>query len=157
MPPSLKMQLGREKRRMSDGLRAILYYAVGISFGAAVAAGLFAFITTVGVVTRLAAGTKTAKHVMLYETIAIVGVTLANLVDLFQWNFAAGTFFRAGCGLFSGVFVGCLAAALAEVVNVFPVMIQRIKLKVGMVCLVSAFALGKGLGAWYHLILGAGK
>jgi len=142
---------------MSDWIRMAFYYGVGISFGAAVAAGLFAFITTVGVVTRLAAGTKTAKYVMLYETIAIVGVTVANMVDLFQWQFAGGVMFRSVCGLFSGVFVGCLAAALAEVVNVFPVMARRIKLKVGMAYLVLAFALGKGFGAWYHLILGAGK
>ena len=32
---------------MSDAVRTIVYYAVGISFGVAVAAGLFAFITTV--------------------------------------------------------------------------------------------------------------
>ena len=94
---------------------------------------------------------------MLYETIAIVGVTIANLVDLFQWEFATGAVFRSVCGLFFGVFVGCLAAALAEVVNVFPVMTRRIKLTVGMAYLVLAFALGKGFGAWYHLILGAGK
>lgn len=142
---------------MSDWIRTMVYYGVGISFGVAVAAGLFAFITTVGVVTRLAAGTKTAKHVMLYESIAIVGVTAANLVDLFQLQFAGGVIFRALCGVFSGVFVGCLAAALAEVVNVFPVMTRRIKLTVGMAWLVLAFALGKGFGAWYHLIIGNGK
>ena len=140
---------------MYDWVRTMLYYAVGISFGAAVAAGLFAFITTVGVVTRLAAGTKTAKYIMLYETIAVIGVTVANLIDLFQWRFAGGVIFRTVCGLFSGVFVGCLAAALAEVVNVFPVMTRRIKLTVGMAYLVLAFALGKGFGAWYHLVLGA--
>lgn len=142
---------------MSDWIQTIVYYAVGISFGAAVAAGLFAFITTVGVVTRLAAGTKTAKYAMLYETISIVGVTVANLMDLFQLQFAAGVVFRSLCGLLCGVFVGCLAAALAEVVNVFPVMTRRIKLKVGMAWLVLAFALGKGFGAWYHLIAGNGK
>ena len=142
---------------MSDGTWTVLYYLLGISFGIAVAAGLFAFITTVGVVTRLAAGTKTAKYVMLYETVAVFGVTLANGFDLFQWTVPCGVICRTLCGLFSGVFVGCLAAALAEVVNVFPVMTRRIKLKVGMAYLVLAFALGKGFGAWYHLIFGAGK
>lgn len=142
---------------MSDGLLTVVYYLLGISFGTAVAAGLFAFIATVGVVTRLAAGTKTAKYLMLYETVAIVGVTLANGFDFFQWQISLGLIFRWGCGLFTGAFVGCLAAALAEVVNVFPVMTRRIKLKVGMPYLVVAFALGKGFGAWYELILGAGK
>ena len=142
---------------MADGIRTVVYYAVGISFGTAVAAGLFAFVTTVGVVTRLAAGTKTAKHVMLYESVTIFGVTLANGFDMFQWSVWAGTVLRTLCGLFFGVFVGCLAAALAEVVNVFPVMTRRIKLTVGMAYLMLAFALGKGFGAWYHLVFGGGK
>lgn len=142
---------------MSEPIRTVVYYLTGISFGVAVAAGLFAFITTIGVVTRLAAGTKTAKHVMLYETITILGVTFANAMDLFRISVSMGDVFRILCGLFSGIFVGCLAAALAEVVNVFPVMTRRIKLKVGMPYLVLAFALGKWFGAWYHLILGAGK
>ena len=153
----LKMQPERGRRKMSDTIRTVVYYLTGISFGAAVAAGLFAFITTVGVVTRLAAGTKTAKYVKLYETVAIFGVTLANGFDLFQWEIVCGVLIRGLCGLFFGVFVGCLAAALAEVVNVFPVMTRRIKLRVGMPYLVLAFALGKGFGAWYHLIMGAIK
>lgn len=157
MQPLSKMHPERGRRKMSDAILTVVYYLIGISFGAAVAAGLFAFITTVGVVTRLAAGTKTAKHIKLYETVAIFGVTLANGFDLYQWEIFGGVIVRSLCGLFFGVFVGCLAAALAEVVNVFPVMTQRIKLRVGMPYLVLAFALGKGFGAWYHLILGAGK
>lgn len=138
-------------------MRTVLYYVLGISFGVAVAAGLFAFLVTVGVMTRLAAGTKTAKYMMLYESVAIVGVTLANAVDMFQYSLADGILLRSLCGLFCGVFVGCLAAALAEVVNVFPVMTRRIKLRVGMAYIVLAFAAGKGFGAWYQLVFAAGK
>lgn len=142
---------------MSDIIRTVSYYILGLSFGVAVAAGLFAFLTTVGVVTRLVAGTKTAKYMMLYETVAIFGVAVANAVDLFQFRLPDGVLWRSAGGLFSGIFVGCLAAALAEVVNVLPVMTKRIKLKVGLPYIVLAFALGKGFGAWYQLILGAGK
>ncbi|MGN1084956.1 MAG: stage V sporulation protein AB [Lachnospiraceae bacterium] len=142
---------------MSEILRAAVYCPIGIFFGIAVAAGLFAFITTVGVVTRLAAGTKTAKYTMLYESVAVFGITLANLFDLFQIELFCGTLCRTAFGWFSGIFVGCLAAALAEVVRVLPVFAKRIKLQVGMPLVVVAFAVGKGFGAWYQLVLGAGK
>lgn len=142
---------------MSEILRTVIYCFIGISFGVAVAAGLFAFITTVGVVTRLAAGTKTAKYIMLYESVAVFGLTLSNIFDLFQVELACGTFFRSAYGWFAGIFAGCLAAALAEVVRVLPVFAKRISLKVGMPLVVMAFAIGKGFGAWYQLILGAGK
>lgn len=142
---------------MSDLFRTGIYCSIGVFFGIAVAAGLFAFITTVGVVTRLAAGTKTAKYVMLYESVAVFGVTLSNVFDLFRMELSCGTLFRSAYGLFSGIFVGCLAAALAEVVRVLPVFAKRIKLRVGIPLVVMAFAIGKGFGAWYQLILGAGK
>lgn len=142
---------------MSEIFRTILYCFAGLSFGIAVAGGLFAFITTIGVVTRLAAGTKTAKYVMLYESVTVFGVTIFNVFDLFHLEFSCGTLCRGAYGVFSGIFVGCLAAALAEVVRVLPVFAKRIKLRVGMSLIVVAFALGKGLGSWYQLILGAGK
>ncbi len=142
---------------MSEAVRTAVYYVIGISFGAAVAAGLFAFLVTVGVMTRLAAGTKTARYVMLYETVAIFGVGIANAVDLFRIPLTDGPAWRTLCGLSCGVFVGCLAAALAEVVNVFPVMMRRIKLRLGMLYIILSFAVGKGFGAWYQLLYAAGK
>ncbi|MCH5273953.1 MAG: stage V sporulation protein AB [Lachnospiraceae bacterium] len=142
---------------MSDFFRTGLYCSVGIFFGISVAAGLFAFITTIGVVTRLAAGTKTAKYVMLYESVIVFGLTLSNIFDLYRVELSCGTLCRSAYGWFSGIFVGCLAAALAEVVRVLPVFAKRIKLRVGIPLVVMAFAIGKGLGSWYQLIFGAGK
>ena len=46
---------------------------------------------------------------------------------------------------------------VAEVVNVIPVMTRRIRLKVGLPYIVLAFAVGKGVGAWYQLLYAAGK
>ena len=90
---------------MSEPIRTLVYYALGISFGVAVAAGLFAFLVTVGVPTRLAAGTKTAKYRMLYESVAIGGVTVANVLDLYQFRLPNGMLWRLACGLSCGVFV----------------------------------------------------
>lgn len=149
---------------MSEILLMLLYLVIGITSAIVVAGGLFAFITTIGVITRLAAGTKSARYLMLYETMVILGASLFNAYDLFKfgpeilWNNTVGTFlFRSGYGLFSGVFTGCLAAALAEVVQVLPVFAKRIKLKFGMPYVMAAFAIGKGIGAWYQLVYGAGK
>ena len=49
-------------------------------------------------------------------------------------------------GLASGVFLGCLAVALAEVLNVFPVLFRRANLKNGLGFLITAFAAGKTVG-----------
>lgn len=158
------MQRGREKKRMSEIFWAAAYCVLGIFFAIVVAGGLFAFITTIGVITRLAAGTKTAKYVMLYETMVILGASVFNAIDLFKlesrflWNQpVAVSLFWCFYGGFAGIFTGCLAAALAEVVQVLPVFAKRIRLKTGLPYIVAAFAAGKGFGAWYQLVFGAGK
>lgn len=48
-------------------LENAVYLVVGLCGGLLVAGGLFAFLSLVGVVTRLAAGTTTAKYLMFYE------------------------------------------------------------------------------------------
>lgn len=131
------------------GLLAI----IGLSGGVAVAGGLFAFLTVVGVVTRLAAGTKTAKNCMLYEDISVLGLLLGNVMDLYGVGLPLG---RAGMlfyGMGAGVFTGCLAAALAEVVNVIPVLSKRVRMKQGMSVLILMFAAGKLIGTLIQLVL----
>ena len=126
----------------------------GLSGGICVAGGLFAFLTIVGVVTRLASGTKTAKNVVLYEDISLFGLVFGNIAYLFGNNMPIGTISLLIYGLGAGVFTGCLAAALAEIVNVIPVMVKRIKLKYGISAVMVAFALGKLAGSIYQLCFG---
>lgn len=126
---------------------------LGVSFGALVAAGLFAFVVKIGVVTRLMAGTKTVKHIGLYEDAMVIGVTAANIISIFKPPLSAVGWLMPVFGVFSGVYVGCLAVALAEIVNVIPVFTSRIKLKYGLPFLVMCFAFGKAFGVWYQLYL----
>ena len=48
-------------------LENIIFLLTGLGGGILVAGGLFAFLVLIGVITRLAAGTKTAKFFMFYE------------------------------------------------------------------------------------------
>ncbi len=132
----------------------LLLLFAGLSGGICVAGGLFAFLTIVGVVTRLASGTKTAKNVVLYEDISLFGLVFGNIAYLFGNNMPIGTISLLIYGLGAGVFTGCLAAALAEIVNVIPVMVKRIKLKYGISAVMVAFALGKLAGSIYQLCFG---
>ena len=132
----------------------LLLLFAGLSGGICVAGGLFAFLTIVGVVTRLASGTKTAKNVVLYEDISLFGLVFGNIAYLFGNNMPIGTISLLIYGLGAGVFTGCLAAALAEIVNVSPVMVKRIKLKYGISAVMVAFALGKLAGSIYQLCFG---
>ncbi len=125
---------------------------IGLSGGLLVAGGLFAFLALVGVVTRLAAGTATAKFLMFYEDMALLGCVGGNLLYLYGFALPLGNVLLGLFGIGAGVFTGCLAAALAEVVNMMPVLSERVSLKKGMVGIMLLFALGKLAGSLFGLL-----
>lgn len=125
----------------------ILLATIGLSSGILVAGGLFGFIVSLGVVSDFADRTHTGKHILLYESIVALGGIFGNLFYLYeismpQFSFVVGIF-----GLFSGIFVGAWAMALAETLNVFPIFVRRIKLVKIIPYIILSIAIGKGIGS----------
>ena len=129
-----------------------IFLVIGLCGGILVAGGMFAFLALVGVVTRLAAGTETAKFLMFYEDMSLLGATLGNLAYIYNVGLPTGFFGFLLYGLGAGVFTGCLAAALAEVVKMMPVLSERVNLKKGMTVIMVVFAMGKLVGSLYSLL-----
>ncbi len=133
-------------------LANMLLLLTGFGGGILVAGGLFAFLALVGVLTRLAAGTKTAKFLMFYEDVSLLGATVGNIAYLYHVGIPVGKLGFLLYGLGAGVFTGCLAAALAEVVKMMPVLSERMNLKRGMTIIMIIFAFGKMVGALVGLL-----
>lgn len=138
----------------------IFLAVVGLSAGVAAAGGLFAFIVELGVVADFADRTHTGDRLLFYETSVALGGILGNLFYVFvlgspsfMQQLSEGAFFSAGSGLlgvfgiFSGIFVGCWAMALAEILNVFPVFMRRARIVRYITAFTISVAVGKGLGA----------
>ena len=71
---------------------------------------------------------------------------------MMQWlsdgaQLSAGSGLLGIFGIFSGIFVGCWAMALAEILNVFPVFMRRARIVRYIAAFTISVALGKGLGA----------
>ena len=123
---------------------------VGISAGGAASAGVFALITVIGILPRWAARTRTARHVRLYEWSVIVGGTVGNLVFLLQPRLLGGLVLELAAGLFMGIFVGGLIMSLAEVLDVFPILLRRGRIQAGIPWMVLSIGVGKMLGAYLY-------
>ena len=123
--------------------------------GVLVSAGVFAFIAAIGIVPRMAWRTGTRQYIRLYEDAIVLGGlwgTTAMFVDycLPSWGWLTGLF-----ALMAGVFIGVLAMALTEVLNVMPILMRRARLTKGLPWIILAFALGKVFGSLvYYLIDG---
>lgn len=130
--------------------KQIVLGVIGFSCGISVAAGIFAFITMIGIIPRLADRTKTAQHLFFYERMIIWGGTLGNLWGLYGCRLPFTPLFLCLYGLFAGIFTGCLAMALAEMLKALPIMANRIQLKEGFPVLVTAIAIGKFAGTIFQ-------
>lgn len=133
-------------------IKQLLMGIFGISSGFIVAGGVFALITAIGVLPRMAGKTHTGKHAKLYEDFVILGGTVGNILTVYKPDIPFGSVFVTMFGLFAGIFVGCLATSLAESLNTTAIFTRRINLKVGISFIVLSLALGKTIGALFHFI-----
>ena len=125
----------------------------GFASGIAVAAGVFAFIAAIGLIPRMAKRTQTQHWIPFYEDVIVLGGifgTTALFVDyrLPPWEWLAAAF-----GFLTGIFIGVLAMALTEVLNVMPVMMRRTRLTNGLQWIVVAFAIGKIVGSLLYFLI----
>lgn len=128
----------------------ILLAFLGLSAGGIVSAGIFAFLTVIGMIQRLADKTRTVKALRLYEDCIIAGGTCGNLLFLYEIPLTGAGFLMVPVGLCYGIFIGCLIMSLAETLNAFPVMCRRLHISFGFAFLVLALALGKGIGSFVY-------
>lgn len=136
-------------------LKYLMLIILGISGGAVISGAVFAFIAIIGVVPRLADKTKTNRYIILYENAIIMGGIFGAFTILFNYYLPIGVISVIIFGLFIGIFYGCLAVSLAEVLNVIPILTRRTMLNKGIKYFVVALALGKALGAiLYYMIDG---
>lgn len=125
----------------------VLLAVIGISAGMAVAAGLFSFIVELGVIADFADRTHTGEKILFYEDCVALGGIVGNIIYVFRIGIPLGTALLTVFGLFAGIFVGCWAMALAEILNVFPVFMRRARIVRYLTAFVISMALGKGIGA----------
>lgn len=133
-------------------VKEILLAFIGLSAGVTVAGGLFSFIIELGVVSDFADRTHTGEHILLYEDSVALGGILGNIFWVYHIRIPYGAWLVPVFGILSGVFAGCWAMALAEILNVFPVFIRRVKLIKFIPYLILGIALGKGFGAFLFFV-----
>lgn len=155
-------------------IKSVFLAFVSVSFGLLSAAGVFTVLVAVGLVPRFAGKTHTGKRVILYEEMVIAGTTIGSFISIFErysrlgeWALSAGVPARlwqilgslilGAYGIFGGMFVGCLALAIAEMLDSIPIFARRIGFRHGMGIAVTAMAAGKIGGSLLYFIFEVSK
>ena len=122
---------------------------LGVAGGVAVGSGVIAFILVLDIVPRLAQLTFTYHKVHWYEGALITGSLIGTISDFWQWKGGFNPVVALIIGAFFGIFVGLLAAALTEVLNVLPILAKRLHMKNYLVGLLMAMVAGKVMGSLF--------
>ena len=128
-------------------IKEILLGASGLGAGALVSAGVFALISSIGLIPRMAGKTHTGSHVKKYEIAVLFGGTLGNVMNIFRVSVPLGVAGLILFGLFAGIFVGCLATSLAESLDATAIFSRRVRLHKGMGIIILCVAMGKLLAS----------
>lgn len=142
-------------------LRHILMGIVTFACGVAVSAGTFAFLLVIGVIPRIIKKSNLADHIFTIENMIILGVLTGAVFSIIDWERQfpivwMGHLLLALYGLSTGIFVGCISVALAEILNTFPILFRRLHMKRGLQLVMTAMAVGKMIGALYYFFYGYG-
>ena len=124
-------------------------------------------LAAVGLIPRFAGKTHTAGQAVLYEEMVIAGTVAGGFASVFErfchigeglgklglpplFLMAAENLFLIVFGLFAGMFVGCLALAIAEMLDSVPIFARRIGFRHGLGVAVLAMAAGKLAGSLFY-------
>lgn len=153
-------------------IRYILLAVMGFSFGSLAAAGVFTVLTAVGLVPRFGGKTHTNSHVFLYENMIIAGTIIGSFLSIWTQYCMFGTALKQNAmispqvfeiignvlmavyGVFSGMFIGCLALAIAEMLDSIPILTRRVGFRHGLGIAVLSMAVGKICGSIAYFVLG---
>lgn len=146
----------------------ILVGILALDAGILVSGGVFSVLLAVGLIPRFAGKTQTAKHIWLYENMVVLGTITGCILSVFEpfvqvgawavshsgfWYDVFGTVIWVVLvlyGLFAGIFVGCLAIAIAEMLDSIPIMTRRLGFRHGLGIMVTALAFGKLAGSLFY-------
>lgn len=131
-------------------IRQLLLCILALSGGVLVGTAAAAFIALLDIVPRLAQVTDTSDKVGIYEISLTISAAFFSLLTLMGWSLGIDSkIFLILIGFTFGSFVGLLASALAEVLNVMPVLFRRTKIEKYIVVVLIAIALGKMVGSFF--------
>ncbi|MGI6574480.1 MAG: stage V sporulation protein AB [bacterium] len=132
---------------------ASLLVIIGMAQGVAVGGALAAFITILDLVPRLLQLTQNQKYVFVSEIALLSGAMLGSFIYFFTIRVQLGLLPVLLVGFSAGVFIGLVAAALAEVLNVLPVLARRLQLLSHTGKIAAALILGKVMGSLLQWII----
>lgn len=133
-------------------IREWIAAGAGLAWGITVGSGFLALLSVLDVIPRLVQLTRSQSYLRGYEWALTLGALASTLAEIAHPRFFLSPVLAAIWGLLAGVFVGMVAGALTEVLNVLPILARRLRMQEALPVLVSAMVIGKILGCLINFL-----
>ena len=140
-------------------LKQLFLAIIGLSSGLIVSGGVFTVLISVGLIPRFAGKMHVARHIFALEEAVVFGTVAGGCSSVFYKSLGegilppwSGTAFLIVFGFFAGMFVGCLALAIAEMLNSIPIFSRRTGFRHGLGIALLFAALGKMAGSIFYFL-----
>lgn len=131
----------------------LLAVILGFSNGLVVGAAFAGFISMLGIIPRLVQISRTIQYKILYQNAFCLGVITFTIFYLFDLNVELNNIMVSIIGILFGTFIGMFSSALAEVINVIPVLSKKLKVKDELKIIIYALLMGKVTGSLYYWLI----
>lgn len=148
-------------------MEQLFLIVLGLSFGVFTAGGVFTTVIVVALVPRFAARFHTAYKIELYEEWIVAGAIAGGIFGVYShlwttpsWESRGMLLKAAGIAcviiwaFFTGMFVGCLALAIEEMLGGIPVFARRVHLRKGLGIIILSIAAAKLVGSLCYFYYG---
>lgn len=127
---------------------------LSLSGGIVVGTSFVALLVIFDLIPRLAQLTNAYHLSYLFESALISGSLYFTFADFLNFQISLPSVItNSSIGLLDGMFVGMLAAALTEVMNVLPIIAKRLSLSRAMIALMMAMVIGKTFGSLFDWLV----
>lgn len=143
-------------------LNRVILVFIGFCAGLGIAAGTFAFLVVMRVIPRMVQKANLNHKIISIENTVIKGIMFGTVLSFFMWKkrwmyWILGKTLLSIYGISAGIFAGCTAVALAEILDTFPIFFRRAKLHEQFgEGLLFVMAVGKMLGSLFYFFSGYG-
>lgn len=125
----------------------ILTLLVGFAGGLAVGASVTAFFTVLGVTAHIVKWSKSKDFILVYEICFMLGALFSCWIYFSDITIKYLEFLTIPLGFLFGIFIGMIAAALTETLDIISIAANKLKIANWIYLIVIVVLLGKVVGS----------
>ncbi len=133
-------------------MKAIILIIFLLCAGAAGGITISSLFVALDIIPRLNLSLKNRAYTYRWQNSVLLGCITSTIIYSLDIRFYLADIFSVLAGILYGIFIGMLAGALTEVLNIIPIITKKFKLKNNERTVINSLIIGKTIGALFFFL-----